>query len=149
MKTETKYFGGIDYEEQDVLIFQRGLFGFEDEHKFLLLPFSGDGTLLCLQSLNTSGLAFVVMDPFTLCPDYAPVLQPEELEAMKVNDSHQLFFYTLCAVKEPVRDSTVNLKCPVAINDETREAMQVILQDGPYNMRHPLSEFEKQGAGPC
>ncbi len=144
MKTATKYFGEIEYDEEKVLNFSRGMFGFEDEHSFLLLPFSGDGTLLCLQSLGTPGLAFVVMDPFTLCPDYTPVLQPEELKMMKVEDSRHLYFYTLCVVKDPVRDSTVNLKCPVAINDDTHEAMQVILQDGPYGMRHPLSEFGKQ-----
>lgn len=149
MKTSTKYFGEIDYDEEDVLSFSRGLFGFEDERKFLLLPFSGDGTLLCFQSLTTPSLAFVAMDPFSLNADYAPVLQPEELKDMKVSDSRELFFYTLCAVKEPVRDSTVNLKCPIAINDKTREAMQVILQEGPYGMRHPLSEFEKQEGGSC
>ncbi len=149
LKTRTKYFGEIDYEENEILHFSKGLFGFEDEHRFLLINFSEEGSLLCFQSLATPGLAFVAMNPFTLLADYAPVLQPEELEELKVSDSHDLHYFTLCVAKDPVGDSTVNLKCPVAVNENTREAMQVILQDGPYDMRHKLSEFGKQEDVPC
>ena len=53
----------------------------------------------------------------------------------------------LCVVKKPVSDSTVNLKCPVAIHPETRAARQVILETDAYEMRHPLAEFgPKEGA---
>ena len=38
----------------------------------------------------------------------------------------------------------MNLRCPVAVNDRTGQAMQVILESGDYHMRHLLSEF---GAG--
>ena len=54
VKLSTKYFGEIDFEREDVLSFPKGLFAFEEEKEFLLLPFSGsDGTLLCLQSVET------------------------------------------------------------------------------------------------
>ncbi len=133
-------------EQEDVLRFPRGLFAFEEEKEFLLLPFSGsDGTLLCLQSLQTPELAFVCMNPFSLSGDYAPQLQPEELKALGVKDSRELCYYVLCVVKNPVSSSTVNLKCPVAIHDETRQGMQVILEEGEYGMRHLLSEFGEGG----
>ena len=52
MKLSTKYFGEIDYGDEDVIRFPQGIFAFEEEKEFLLLPFSGsDGTLLCLQSV--------------------------------------------------------------------------------------------------
>ena len=51
MKLQTKYFGEIDYEPSQALTFPNGLFGFEEERSFLLLPFEGSGgTMLCLQS---------------------------------------------------------------------------------------------------
>lgn len=149
MKTATKYFGEIDYEDADVLQFPKGLFGFEEEKQFLLLPFSGNGSLLSLQSLQTPSLSFVVMDPFSLDPSYAPQLQPEELEFMGVSDSHDLFFYVMCAVKNPVSSSTLNLKCPIVISQETRRSMQVILEGDRYGMRHPLSEFRELEAEAC
>ena len=150
MKAETKYFGQIDYEPEEALSFPKGLFGFEDEKSFLLLPFEGNGTLFSLQSLTTPQLAFVAMDPFSLDNGYAPVLQPEELEAIKADKSEELYYYTLCAVKDPVADSTVNLRCPIVINEETRQGMQVILEQGEYHMRHRLADFEQKGeAAPC
>ncbi len=146
MNTVTKYFGEIEYEQTDVLHFARGIFAFEDEHEFLLLPFAdSDGALLCLQSLQTPSLAFVLMNPFSLKPDYAPVLQPEELKGLGVEDSRELCFYTMCVVKSPVAESTLNLKCPVAVNDETGQAMQVILEGNEYGMRHLLSDFAAAG----
>ena len=150
MKLQTKYFGEIDYQESEVLTFDAGLFGFEEEHAFLLLPFEGSaGTLLCLQSVHTPALAFMMMDPFALMSDYAPVLQPQELEDLGVKDSQELGYYVLCVVKKPVSDSTVNLKCPVAVHPETRCARQVILETDAYEMRHPLAGFGRREGALC
>lgn len=151
MHTATKYFGQVEYDSEDVLYFPDGLFGFEQEQRFLLLPIEGgDGSLLCLQSLQTPALAFTVMNPFFLNPSYAPVLQEGELKSLGVTCSRQLCFYVLCVVRQPVEQSTVNFKCPVAINDETRQAAQVILETTDYEMRHLLSEFRPKGdGGPC
>ncbi len=150
MKLQTKYFGEVECEEGDILTFPSGLFGFEEEHRFLLLPFEGSaGTLLCFQSVDTPALAFVAMDPFALQADYAPALQPNELEELGVKEDHELGYYVLCVVKKPVSDSTVNLKCPVAINPDTRVARQVILETDAYEMRHPLSQFKRGEGPPC
>ena len=150
VKLHTKYFGEIEYLEEDLLHFTAGPFGFEEEREFLLLPFEGSaGTLLCFQSTRTPALDFVAMDPFALLPEYAPVLQPQELEELGVSDSQELGFYVLCVVKKPVSDSTVNLKCPVAINPDTRAARQVILESDVYEMRHSLAQFSTEEGAPC
>ena len=147
MNLSTKYFGDITCDPADMLQFPKGLFGFEDEQSFVLLPFAdSEGTLLCLQSTKTPALAFVVMNPFGLDAAYAPILQPDELDALGAADSHALCYYVLCVVKNPVSSSTVNFKCPVAINDQTKTAMQVILETDAYGMRHPLSEFSAKEA---
>ena len=148
LKLQSKYFGEIEYEAKDVIRFPAGIIGFEEEQAFLLLPFEGsEGSLLCFQSAVTPGLAFVAMNPFSLKPDYAPVLTPRELKAMEVERSEELCFYALCVVRNPVGESTVNLRCPVALNDRTREAVQVILETEQYLMHHPLTEFERGGGG--
>lgn len=149
MKLQTKYFGEIEYEADETLTFPAGMFGFEEEHSFLLLPFDGShGNMLCLQSTATPALAFIVLDPFALKPDYAPVLRKPELQQFGVADAGELGFYVLCAVKKPVSDSTVNLRCPLVVHPETRVARQVIMEQ--YEMRHPLSEFGSgEGAVPC
>ena len=151
MLLQTKYFGRVECPEDHLLRFERGLFGFEEEKAFFLLPFQGgDGSLLCFQSAATPQLAFVAMNPFSLKHDYAPVLAAEELRELGVERSEELCFYALCVVRSPVGESTVNLRCPIAVNDRTGRAMQVILETGDYHMRHLLSEFNTgKGEGPC
>ena len=142
MLLQTKYFGQVECPEDHLLRFEKGLFGFEEEKEFFLLPFQGgEGNLLCFQSAATPQLAFVAMNPFSLKRDYAPVLPAEELRELGAERSEELCFYALCVVRSPVGESTVNLRCPVAVNEQTGKAMQVILESGDYHMRHLLAEF--------
>ena len=86
-------------------------------------------------------------ESFSLDPNYAPVLSDEELYLMGVSSSQDLCYYVLCVVREPVGESTVNLKCPIVIHAEEKKAVQVILDTGTYHMRHRLSEFRSEEAG--
>ena len=148
MKTETWYFGEIEYTQEELVTFPKGLYGFEDEKSFLLIPFSDEGTLFCLQSVQTPTLCFTLMHPFSLAPNYAPVLQDSELKELGAEKSEDLYYYVMCAVKEPVGESTINMKCPLALNSDTREGMQVILETDEWGMRHKLSSFEYQEGDP-
>ena len=149
MKTNTKYFGEIDYTKDELLIFDKGLFGFEDEKEYLLLPFSAEGTMFSLQSVKTPELAFTLMHPFSLEPEYAPVLPDDDLKALNADKSEDLYYYVLCTVKQPVGESTINMKCPLAINPDTRHGLQAILEDEAWNMRHKLAEFEERRLKKC
>lgn len=148
MTLETRLFGCIDYKEEDVITFPSGLPSFESERSFLLLPIAGsDGTLLCLQSVTTAALSFIVMNPFTLDPEYTPVLRSAERTALGVERDEDLCFYVLCAMKRPVSNSTVNMRCPIALNPDRNVACQIILEDDTYQMHHPLSEFSRSEEG--
>lgn len=148
MRIQTKYFGELQFEEQEVLTFPDGLFGFEGEKQFLLLPFSEEADfLLCLQSVTTPYLAFTLLNPFMLFPAYCPRPAREELDKLGVEQCEDLCYYVLCRVEKPVSNSMVNLKCPIVINDQTRQARQVILDE--YDMRCPLAALGKKDAETC
>ena len=150
MKLQTKYFGEIEYDADDCFSFPNGLYGFEEEKEFLLIPFEGSqSSLMCLQSTITPSLAFILMDPFSLKPGYSPVLQSAELTALDSKQNDELCYYVMCVVKQPISESTLNFKCPVVINPDTRVSMQVILDSDEYGMRHLLSEFNGEGASVC
>ncbi|MFI3250232.1 MAG: flagellar assembly protein FliW [Eubacteriales bacterium] len=142
MEISTKYFGAMKYEQDSILHFPDGLFGFDEEKEFLLIPFEGgDESLLCLQSVTTPSLAFVAVNPFMIYPEYAPKISQKDIEELEGNSSEDFCYYNFCVVKEPIGKSTLNLKCPLVINDTTRKARQVILDQ--YEMRHLLSDFGK------
>ena len=148
MKIQTKYFGELNIDDSTTLRFSDGWFGFEQEKEFVLLSFSEEEDfLLCLQSVKTPFLAFTLLNPFMVMPEYRPVLLQEDLQRLGVDKSEDLCYYVLCRVENPVSKSTVNLRCPVVLNDQTRQARQVILDE--YEMRCPLSSLGKKDDGAC
>lgn len=151
MNLNTAYFGSVTYEKEEVIRFEEGLFGFEQERDFLPIPLEKDSdAVLCLQSMSDENLNFIIMNPFLLYPDYEPMLRKEDYKKLGTSKDEELSFYVICVMKENVDESTVNLKCPIAVNVSTRKACQVVLETNIYGFRHLLREFsrkEEQNAG--
>lgn len=145
MEIQTKYFGTFPFCDEDVIVFANGVFGFEDEKQFVLIRFDNENsTMLCLQSLQNPTLAFTVMNPFAFFPEYAPKLSEKDLQKMEKKESQELLFYNICVMQPVLQDSKVNLRCPIVVNPETRQAMQVILEDESYSFQHPFSKIIKE-----
>lgn len=142
MKINTKYYGEIEYEENELLTFPDGLFGFSQYHAYLPLAMDEEDTsMLILQSTDDPYVAFFLIDPLSLLPSYSPVLTPEELSFLGVKSSDDLSYYSICTVKKDYLDNTVNLKCPLVINPDTRKGLQVILSHADYGYHEPLRAF--------
>lgn len=142
MIIKTGYYGDVEYKKEDLFFFPDGLFGFPELKYYLpLCPNPEDDSLLLFQSTDQPDIAFVVINPVFLCPDYAPSLSPSELAYLKVSDSEELSYFVICVVRDNYLENTVNLKCPLAINPQTHTGMQIILEDSGYEYRHHLSSF--------
>ncbi|MEY8337071.1 flagellar assembly protein FliW [Lachnospiraceae bacterium 62-35] len=141
MTIQTDY-GIVEYDEKDLVIFPDGLFGFSKLTKYLLLYLNeNDDSMLLMLSVEECKVEFVLINPFILCPDYSPTLTPEELACLEVETENDLSFYSICVVRSNYLENTVNLKCPLAINPQTRHGIQVILENSPYEYRHKLRSF--------
>ena len=143
MKIETKYCGEITYQTDELIRFPDGLFGFEEEHEFLLIRLEDDeASPFCLQSTKNPEVAFIMLDPFQLVPDYAPDLSDEDCARLGDPTGEHIALYTICVLRDPMTESTVNLRCPIAMHMDTRTAFQVMLNgDNGYTFRHKLSEL--------
>lgn len=147
MNAKTKYFGEITYDPKDILLAPAGLFGFEELTKYLLIHFKeNENTLLCLQSLEEEGLAFVLTSPFFVLPEYNPELSADDMKALKLTEDSDVTFYSICVIHEKLEDSTVNLRCPLVINHATRAMRQVILDDTTLSFKQPL-QINRSNAG--
>ena len=134
-------------EKSQYIEFKEGIFGFEEEKKFLPVMFEdGSDAVLYLQSIRNEKLSFVVMNPFMLKEDYNPVLSEEDYKKLGTSDEKDLSYYVFCVISNVAEESTVNLRCPIVVNHVTRQAVQVILGSDEYGFRHPLKEFEKEEA---
>jgi flagellar assembly factor FliW len=134
------------YTEAELICFKDGLFGFEQYKKFLPLPVEEDSdAILCLQSIDNTELAFVIMNPFYLKEEYSPRLSMADYKKLGTENPDFLSFYVICVIGPSSEQSSVNLKCPVVVNTKSRQAVQVILESDEYRMRHVLNEFQKKG----
>ena len=134
-------------EKSQYIEFKEGIFGFEEEKKFLPVMFEdGSDAVLYLQSIRNEKLSFVVMNPFMLKEDYNPVLSEEDYKKLGTSDEKDLSYYVFCVIANVAEESTVNLRCPIVVNHVTRQAVQVILGSDEYGFRHPLKDFEKEEA---
>jgi len=141
MTIETDY-GTIDYEEENLITFPDGLFGFPDLKRYLFLALDeNEDSMLLMISVDDSNVGFVLINPFFLCPDYSPELTPQELSFLSAKDIGELSCYSICVVRADYLSNTVNLKCPIIVNPVTRQGMQIILGNSAYECNHEFRSF--------
>jgi len=143
MKIATKFLGEIEISEQDILKFEHGLLGLEDEKKFVLLPLDADLPLAMLQSINNAEIGFVVAFPFAFKKDYTFDISEEDREQLQIEKQEDVLTYAIVTMKESLQDSTINLLAPVIINIGAKCGKQIVLQDNKsYPLRYPLQTLE-------
>lgn len=147
MKLATQHLGEIEYLEDDVIFFDDAIPGFEELHKYIVIP-SGDPNLPFhyLQSVEEADLAFIVTDPFLFVENYdfeLPDAEGEKLGILSEDDASNLMIYTIATIPENVDDTTINIVAPILINAESKKGLQLIL--GEYDaFKHPI--FKKEEA---
>jgi flagellar assembly factor FliW len=81
------------------------------------------------QSMDEPEIAFPVMHPNEIKPDYAPSVSDEMLTPLgDLTEDNTYILVTLTAAADK-KDTTVNLKAPLVINTDTRKGCQVIVED--------------------
>ncbi len=131
--------------KEEILHFDNGLYGFESVKEYVLLSEEENSPLFVLQAVQNEVPSFVVMDPFAICPQYRPQLSEEDLNYFGVSREY-LRFLLVTAVKENYRDTSVNLKSPIAIDTQTRRSRQVILENPDYPVRYQFLRNKEKGA---
>jgi flagellar assembly factor FliW len=136
---ETTRFGSMQIDERMLIHFPDGLLGFPDIKHYVIFEHDQDAPFKWLQATDEPALAFVIMDPFLLLPDYQVEIQAQDLHALRVHDTSQVSIFVILTIPagQPAR-MTANLKGPVLVNGENRWAKQLVLTNSQYHTRHPL-----------
>lgn len=151
MQVWTTRFGTIDIDPDDVVEFERGLFGFESVHRYVLLGFSERSPIKLLQAVDRPEVAFAVMEPFLICPDYDLPLSDEDALHIGWWQDSEVLVYVILGMSDPPSAMTANLKGPIVLNRRLRRGMQVVLPGDRYPARYrvleALAERPRSGAG--
>jgi flagellar assembly factor FliW len=115
-----------------------GLLGFEQIKDYLLVVNPGEEPFAWLRVEDNAALAFVVIDPFVVLPDYNPDIPPADVEFLGLKNANDALLLGIVTV-HGTGQATVNLKGPVVINRHTHTAKQVIITNAAkYSVQHPL-----------
>lgn len=141
MQLSVKYKGDeqvLPVKEDDIILFPKGLVGFSQWRRFVLLEDPDEAPIGVLQSLDETNVSFLVTDPSHISPGYAVRLPSEELERLGLSRIEDARVLCILALKDGPAVVTANLLGPIFINPEARVAGQVILEDSPYSAQHPV-----------
>ena len=141
MKVETRYFGEIEIGEEKIIHFENGLLGFEEYKDYTLLYDKDAGQesfFSWLQSVDEKGLAFPVVNPFKVKPDYNPSVEEELLRPIGGLTPEDTVILLLATVPKDFKLASVNMKAPLIINSDTRKGVQLILENQNYEIKYKL-----------
>ena len=123
-----------------------GLPGFPEARRFAARQHDGESAFAWLVCFDCDDLAFVIADPWSFVPDYAPELGARAFEAVDYAEGDPL---QLVAIARVTADSaTLNLAAPLLLNLRSRRGLQVILEKGDYSTRHVAVETAAAAAPP-
>lgn len=146
MEVKTKTMGTVKIDEKQILDFPNGLFGFEDFHRFALME-SEYQPFYWLQSLDESGLAFLVVDPFLIVSDYELDIDDKTLMEIGITSPADVVVFAIITVPADNGPVTANLQGPLVINKKNNKVLQVILNDSKWTTKHNIIKALKNNGG--
>ncbi|MBT3584161.1 MAG: flagellar assembly protein FliW [Halobacteriovoraceae bacterium] len=144
MRINTTRFGELEVDKTDIISFKDGLLGFENLKRFFVVD-PGDQTLiLWFQSVDDGATAFPIIEPKIYRPEYVVKLLPAELKSLELESLNDASIYTILTIPKTVTDMSANLKAPIVINNKTKLARQIVLQDSKLEVRFKMyAELKK------
>lgn len=144
MLVQTKHFGEIDLDEDKILTFEQGIFGFEECKKFTLLYDSDDdvrSNISWFQCLDNVELALPVISPSLVMEEYNPIIEDELLEGLGDITQENVVVLLTLTVPGDLTNMTTNLKAPLIINADTKKGCQVVAENSEYVIKYPVYEL--------
>lgn len=138
MKFISKVHGEIEYTQKDIITFNKGIPGFNELKKFILLDLQEYEPFKLLQSLENDEIALIVTSPYEFFKDYEIKLNDETISNLKIDSPEQVMILTTVTLNSDVKKITTNLQGPIIINTSNNLGEQIILDNSKYEVKSPL-----------
>ena len=132
-------FGDLQLEDGAEIHFPRGIFGFPDETRFVLIE-REKGHVSFLQSLATPALALPVIDGSLIRPEYPDQAREDVAALANFTSAEHLVVLVVVRVEASERLLRGNLVAPILIDAEARRGFQVMLDSGKYSVDAVLGQ---------
>ncbi len=146
MFIDTNRFGKIEYGKHEIITLERGLLGFDNHQRFIIVNLKGQEPFKWFQSLEDSGLAFLIIDPLFFKPNYLVEINPKDLSVIKAKNIGDVSIFVLVSIPDGKPEQmSANLQAPLAINKANMSGAQLVLGDSDYIPDHSIfKELEQR-----
>lgn len=135
IKTE---FGEMEITPDDIIHFERGLYGFEQVKEYVLINHDENGLIMTMQAADGQMPQFVVLDPYAVIANYSPKLSESDLTFFGNKEISELKFLVIAVVCENYLETMINLKSPIVIDPISKKALQVFLENPNYSIKYKV-----------
>lgn len=145
MRIGTMRFGELEIENTRVITFPKGILGFEENKKFVLLPVDekGETPFFFLQSTESKEVEFFLLDTLSFFKEFEIKLEDAVVEKLEIELPQDVLVLTTITVRGSIKDATTNLKAPLVINQNKQLGMQVLLHND-LMIKQPLFKGEQK-----
>ena len=139
MIVNTTRFGDVDIDDLRIITFSKGILGFPQLQRYVLLQPNEDSYFYWLQCIDTPDLAFVVTDPRLFVSSYRVPFKNEQMQDLGITSLEDAEVFVI--VNKRGNLLTGNLQGPLVINVGSRIGQQLVLSDRRFTTRVPLVEL--------
>jgi len=139
MIVNTMSFGELKIDPQDVYEFPRGIPGFEDNQRYIIVQPDPTLPFCYIQSVEESSITLLVCNPFIFFEDYDFQLTEANQQELNILEENDVAVWSVVTVDKQQSGATVNLLAPIIVNIREKCGKQIILNNSDYQIKHKLS----------
>ena len=143
IELNTEKFGKVEINKKSIFNFVAPIIGFNGLKKYAIIDYKPDSPFKWLQSVEDMELAF----PVTLCSffgiDYQFDIPDEEAEKLGIKTADDVLVLNIANIPSSnPQGATINMLAPIVVNITNKKAMQIVLKNTEFEVRHKLFEQE-------
>lgn len=117
------------YDESEIVSFGEGLIGLPEMRRAALIPLADYEPFFWLASLDDEKNRFIVVEPQRIFSDYQPEIPNPTTTIL-----------TIVRISSEWEKTTVNLRAPIFIDEETKRGKQFVLTDSNYELAETIPQ---------
>jgi flagellar assembly factor FliW len=133
--------GAVEVRPETIITACEPLAGFPACRSYALVEHdnstgSASRSVFWFQAVEPPFHAFVVSDPWSVFPDYAPEVSDIDAGQLELTSFEDARVYCILTIPPNPSEISVNLRAPLVINVARRLCKQVVLLNEEYHTRH-------------
>ncbi|MHB8621350.1 MAG: flagellar assembly protein FliW [Chloroflexota bacterium] len=128
----------VSVDSRQIVTFEAGLIGLPQLKVFALIEDETSLPIRLLQCVSVPEFVFVVINPFTVYPEYDIEISDDDAASLGVKSPADVLVLAIVTIPEDVRFVTANLLSPLVINMRTKRGKQILLSDTDYPINYRI-----------